>query len=170
MKTVFLSTVAVVLSLFPQNLTANLPEPMRNKNSLSFDNLKSYIRKHEGLRLKPYKCAGSHNTIGYGKITKDSVSHITLEFAEKLLEIDAFEAYMIAVRDGFRYEKAYAVTHFIYALGCGAWIKSKLRKLIKQNAPISKIKKEWLRWVHINGTPHKSLIDMRTHEFMWFQI
>ena len=170
MKIVFLSTVCLVLSLLPYDLTANLPKPMRNKNSLSFENLKAYIRKHEGLRLKPYKCAGGYNTIGYGHVTKDSVNKITLDFAEKLLQIDVFDAYMIAVRDGFKYEKAYAVTHFIYALGCGAWAKSKLRKLIKSNAPITQIKKEWLKWVHINGTANKTLLEMRAHELMWFQI
>jgi len=170
MNKLFLSTVSLVLSLLPYELTANLPKGTQNECSLSFENLKSYIRKHEGLKLSPYKCAGGYNTIGYGHVTKDSVSSISLSFAEELLHNDIWAAYMIATKDGFRYEKAFAVTHFIYALGSGAWAKSKLRKLIKSNAPKNKIKKEWLRWVHINGTANKTLLEMREHELMWFSI
>ncbi|MGF1850115.1 glycoside hydrolase family protein [Vibrio lentus] len=42
------------------------------------------IKKHEGLRLKPYRCSVGKLTIGYGRNLSDN--GITLEEAEQLLQ------------------------------------------------------------------------------------
>ena len=48
--------------------------------------LKSIIKKHEGLRLRPYKCTAGKLTIGYGRNLEDR--GITALEAEYLLEGD----------------------------------------------------------------------------------
>ena len=44
------------------------------------------IKKHEGLRLKPYRCSSQKITIGYGRNLQDN--GITLEEAETMLQHD----------------------------------------------------------------------------------
>lgn len=48
--------------------------------------LKQSIKKHEGLKLKPYLCPNKKLTIGYGRNLQDN--GITLHEAEKMLETD----------------------------------------------------------------------------------
>ncbi len=48
--------------------------------------LKQSIKKHEGLKLKPYQCPKGKITIGYGRNLEDN--GITLHEAEKMLETD----------------------------------------------------------------------------------
>lgn len=160
--------IFICLSFFPLEINENLP--LNNENTLVFEDLKSYIKKHEGLRLRPYKCAGGYTTIGYGHVTTDSLTSITIAEAENMLQNDILNAYLIAVRDGFKFEKAFAVAHFIYSLGSGAWKKSKLRRLIKAGASKQAIENEWLRWVFINKKPNNYLRKMRKKELMWFYL
>lgn len=47
---------------------------------------KALIKKHEGLRLDPYKCTAGRLTIGYGRNLEDR--GITLEEAEMFLNND----------------------------------------------------------------------------------
>lgn len=51
--------------------------------------LKQSIKKHEGLKLKPYECPNGKLTIGYGRNLEDN--GITLSEAEKLLETDLLD-------------------------------------------------------------------------------
>lgn len=48
--------------------------------------IKESIKKHEGLKLKPYLCPNQKLTIGYGRNLQDN--GITVLEAEKLLETD----------------------------------------------------------------------------------
>lgn len=48
--------------------------------------LKQSIKKHEGLKLKPYHCPAGKLTIGYGRNLQDN--GITLLEADKMLETD----------------------------------------------------------------------------------
>jgi lysozyme len=52
-----------------------------------YPELLSLLRKHEGLRLKPYRCTGGALTIGYGHNL--DANGITQEDAERFLERDA---------------------------------------------------------------------------------
>jgi len=54
------------------------------------DLAKSLIKKHEGLRLKPYRCTAGKLTIGYGRNLDDR--GISLAEAEHLFENDIREA------------------------------------------------------------------------------
>lgn len=49
----------------------------------------SYVRRYEGLRLKPYTCPTGHLTIGYGHNLENGIS---LEIAEQLLQADLTHA------------------------------------------------------------------------------
>ena len=52
---------------------------------------KEYIRRYEGLRLKPYVCPTGHLTIGYGHNLDNGIA---LEIAEELLQADLSYAQM----------------------------------------------------------------------------
>ena len=49
------------------------------------------VKKHEGLRLKPYRCTAGKLTIGYGRNIEDR--GITVDEAESLLNNDMKECY-----------------------------------------------------------------------------
>jgi lysozyme len=53
---------------------------------MDLNKLKQSIKKHEGLKLKPYQCPNNKLSIGYGRNLEDN--GITLQEAEKLLETD----------------------------------------------------------------------------------
>ena len=48
--------------------------------------LKEFIKKHEGLRLKPYKCSAGKLTIGWGRNLDDR--GVTIAEAERMLDAD----------------------------------------------------------------------------------
>lgn len=52
--------------------------------------IKDLLKKHEGLRLKPYRCTSNKLTIGYGRNLEDR--GITVAEAEYLLDNDIAEA------------------------------------------------------------------------------
>jgi lysozyme len=54
------------------------------------DELKELIKKHEGLRLKPYRCSAGKLTIGYGHNLDDK--GITEHEAELMLDRDIAQA------------------------------------------------------------------------------
>lgn len=53
---------------------------------MDLEKFKPLLRKHEGLRLKPYRCTAGKLTIGYGRNLDDR--GITEEEAERLLHND----------------------------------------------------------------------------------
>lgn len=57
------------------------------------------IKKHEGLRLKPYVCSAGKLTIGYGRNLEDN--GITLSEAEQMLSNDIQHCYAACVKFPF---------------------------------------------------------------------
>jgi lysozyme len=55
---------------------------------MDVEKFKPLIKKHEGLRLKPYKCSAGKTTIGYGRNLDDN--GITEEEADRMLHNDIF--------------------------------------------------------------------------------
>ncbi len=53
---------------------------------MNINRLNELIKKHEGLRLKPYQCTADKTTIGYGRNLTDK--GITEEEAVRMLEHD----------------------------------------------------------------------------------
>ena len=72
--------INIILSFFNKT---NKEDDMKNKN---MDLLKEQLKKHEGIRLKPYKCTANKTTIGVGRNIEDR--GITEDEAFYLLEND----------------------------------------------------------------------------------
>lgn len=54
------------------------------------------IKKHEGLRLQPYKCTAGKLTIGYGRNIEDN--GISVYEAEVMLENDIQKCYALCIK------------------------------------------------------------------------
>ena len=60
------------------------------------------IKKHEGLKLKPYKCSAGKLTIGYGRNLEDNgISQVE---AEELLQNDVQRCYIECMKVSFWYK------------------------------------------------------------------
>lgn len=98
------------------------------------DALKQQLIRHEGLRLKPYKCPANHNTIGVGhnldaNPLPDVLSHhldvfgcITEDMAFELLEQDVAQAVTDCNRlykdfDKFTERRKHALIDFVFNVG-----------------------------------------------------
>jgi lysozyme len=106
---------------------------------MNLDALRDMIRRHEGLRLKPYPCSENHLTIGYGwnlenDLPPDIASYlrvtgeITRGMAERLLNIsiDAATRQAWAIFPqfgGFSERRQMALADFIYNVGVGTALK-----------------------------------------------
>ena len=77
------------------------------------------IKKHEGLKLKPYKCSAGKLTIGYGRNLEDNgISQVE---AEELLQNDVQRCYVGCVKFSFWYKlneaRQVALLNMCYNLG-----------------------------------------------------
>jgi lysozyme len=114
------------------------------------------IKSFEGLKLKPYVCAGGINTIGYGntyymngkKVTLQD-KPITIQEAEELLKLSV-SIYEKAVdsfcRDDISQPQFDALVSFAYNVGTGALQKSTLIKKVNANPKDVTIADEFLKW------------------------
>jgi len=93
------------------------------------DALKSMIKSHEGLRLKPYKDTRGLPTVGYGHLIKkgeDYSKGLTQQQADELFDRD-FEHHLAQARSTPGWDKAshaqrHAMVDLAYNMG-GAWHK-----------------------------------------------
>lgn len=116
---------------------------------MNCDSLKEMLRRHEGLRLKPYLCPAGKRTIGYGwnieahALPPDIAAclrvtgAITVEMAERLLDI-SIEATTEDCRDiypgfdGFSEARRFALIDFVFNVGATVALKFKnMRAAIK---------------------------------------
>lgn len=98
------------------------------------DGLKEQLVKHEGLRLKPYKCSGGKNTVGIGHnyddnplpdviaYQLDTYGCITEDMAFELLEQDVAQAVTDCNRlykdfDKFSERRQWALIDFVFNVG-----------------------------------------------------
>lgn len=131
--------------------------------------LANFIKKHEGKRLKTYICPGGIKTIGYGhSLTKlDKFDSITDFQADSLLYSDIKKA-MNFVSQRLPYlkgSKKIAITHFVYAVGCGNLMESTLYKNLKDSVDITN---SLLAWNKIKGRKSKELEKQRLWELKQF--
>lgn len=108
---------------------------------MNLDTLRGMLRRHEGLRLKPYPCSNKKMTIGYGWNLSNplpkSISaylnvkgQITEEIAEKLLTISIDSAvrqcWAIWPNFGaFTERRQLALADFVFNVGAGTALKFK---------------------------------------------
>tara|TARA_R110002012_G_scaffold321835_1_gene551702 strand:+ start:1085 stop:1540 length:456 start_codon:yes stop_codon:yes gene_type:complete len=132
------------------------------------------IKKHEGLRLKPYLCPANVPTIGYGatyypngaKVNMTNGS-ITEQYAEDMLK-----DMLVRYEDGVsRYVQVQlnqnqfdALVSFAYNLGLGALKSSTLLKRINENPCDPDIKMQFKRWVKADGKTLTGLVKRRKEE------
>ncbi len=106
---------------------------------MNLDLIKDMIKRHEGLRLKPYPCSQNHLTIGYGwnldnDLPSDIASYlrvtgeITRAQAERLLNIAidtaTRQAWAIFPQfGGFSERRQMALIDFIFNVGAGTALK-----------------------------------------------
>ena len=136
-----------------QNTLIELMEIVKHDIENPKDTLEDYvlnkIKQHEGLRLKRYKDAAGHWTIGYGHKIKDHENYkeITVQKAEQLLREDFNNAKLAAIRLSPNLEiypyRLYAIAHFVFAKGSGNYAASGLRQAVNENRPIEEEMTKW---------------------------
>lgn len=140
-------------------------------------NAVNLIKKWEGLFLKSYLCPAKVWTIGYGSIRWQDGSPIKRgqTITEKqatdllLLEIKEKSDALDALNLNINQNQFDSLVSFIYNLGIGAFIRSTLLRLIRQNPKDNLlISAEFLKWNKIrqNGKliPLQGLTNRRRDE------
>lgn len=141
------------------------------------------IKRYEGCRLKAYKCSAGVWTIGYGNTTYlngEKVKEgdtITQEEADKLFKdtVDEFE-YQVKMILGDTLKAILpessisALTSFAYNVGIGAFCRSTLLKIIRQNKNnLKDIEIQFMKWVNANGRKLEGLVKRRNAEYNLYE-
>jgi lysozyme len=122
------------------------------------------LKRHEGVKLKPYKCSAGKLTIGVGKNIEDN--GITLEEAEYLLQNDIAEArsqllnsfpWMSTLNDA----RISAMINFTFNVGIGTVKKFKNALEHLKNREFDEAATEMLnsRWSEQVGARSKEIAD-----------
>jgi len=127
------------------------------------------IKKHEALRLEPYKDSAGLWTIGYGHLLKKGEwwDSITEEFAEELLRQDlaiaerAVNDYVLVPINQNQYD---ALVSLVFNIGIGNFKKSTLLKKINNGNDKDDIANEFLRWKKAGGYVIPGLLARREVE------
>lgn len=127
------------------------------------------IKKHEGLRLKAYRCPGNVLTIGYGHTGKDVKEGmvITDGQAERLLidDVKSFEADVNKlVKSKINQNQFDALVSFCFNVGTAKLASSTLLKCVNANPGGSNIRYEFSRWNKAGGQVLKGLEKRRADE------
>lgn len=143
------------------------------------DKLISILKRHEGCRLKAYKCPAGVWTIGFGstfyedgrKVKEGDT--ITMEEAERLLlrVIDGFRKQIMRFVPASLPQCAIdALTSFAYNCGVAALQKSTLLKKIKANKlDLKGIEAEFSKWNKGNGKVLPGLVKRRRDEYLMYE-
>ena len=140
----------ILLLNFNQSYPADVTRFSHTVRIVEIDTLNSvldYIREHEGLRLKPYKCVAGYSTIGYGHVIKDNESYlfsgISNDKANELLREDFNQSMDFVDRYNYSGNARWAYAHFVFATGCGNFQRGKFRLYSD-----TKRDSELLKWCH----------------------
>lgn len=125
------------------------------------------IKRHEGCRLKAYKCPAGVWTIGYGHTQGvfDGKT-ITQDEAERLLlnDLTRFELGVRNIVGDLTDNKIDALVSFAYNVGLQAFQTSTLCRKVKANPNDTSIRNEFMRWVFAGKTKLKGLEKRRKDE------
>lgn len=110
------------------------------------------IKQFEGFEDKAYLCPAKKWTIGFGstfwndgKKVKEG-EKITMKGAENLLLWDLSKRVKVLEGLNINQNQIDSLCSFIYNIGIGAFNKSTMLKLIKENPSNPKIKDEFIKW------------------------
>lgn len=137
---------------------------------LSYNGVK-LLQQFEGFRDKAYKDSAGIWTIGYGSTHVNGVAvaegdTITREDAEKQMFLDTSWAQTCInqnVEVPLRQVQFDALVCFVYNVGCGAFIKSTLLKLLNMKL-YELASNEFLRWNMAGGKVVQGLTNRRLKE------
>ncbi len=125
------------------------------------------------MKLTSYECSANVWTIGYGTTKINGVAvkqgmKITLEQAEEYLEKDYqvfYNAVCSEVENICNDNQIASLTSFTYNVGIGAFKKSTLLRVIKENPNNkSEITKQFMRWVFAGAKRVQGLENRRKAE------
>ena len=143
------------------------------------DKLISILKKHEGCRLKAYKCPAGVLSIGFGntfyedgrKVKEGDT--ITMEQAERLLlkVIEGFRKQLIPLLTVELPDDALnALLSFTYNVGIGNVKKSTLLKKINRNPlDLKGIEEEFNKWTKGGGKVLPGLVKRRKEEYALYE-
>ena len=132
---------------------------------------KEYIRRYEGLRLKPYTCPTGHLTIGYGHNLENG---ITPEMAEFMLKRD-LETVERGVKDKFAWyfklndARQFVLVDMAFNMGLARLCTFKKMLAAVERGDYATAAKEMLdsRWAVQTGRRAKELAEMmKTGEYV----
>ncbi|MEZ8855590.1 glycoside hydrolase family protein [Vibrio atlanticus] len=122
------------------------------------------IKKHEGLRLKPYRCSMGKLTIGYGRNLSDN--GITLEEAEQLLQHNIDEviqqAQTLPFFSALNEVRQAVIVDMVFNMGLPRFQKFKKTIALIEQQAWQAAANEMLnsRWARQVGNRSKTLSDM----------
>lgn len=125
------------------------------------------IARHEGLRLKAYRCPAGILTIGYGHTGNVREGQtITEDYAKYLLASDLSTAENAVNRQNLNINQNQfdALVSFVFNVGSGNFLKSTLLKKIKVNPNDTLIAAEFDRWNKAAGKVLPGLVKRRLDE------
>jgi lysozyme len=132
------------------------------------------IKKFEGLRLKPYKCAAGIATIGFGntyypngakvRLTDNSITEDEAEELLKFIVVPYEKAVDSFCRDDINQNQFDSLVSLAYNIGVGNLQKSTLIKKVNINPKDVTIKAEFAKWNKAAGKVLLGLTRRRTEE------
>lgn len=125
------------------------------------------IKKHEKLVLKAYTCPAGKLTIGYGHTGGvNSGDVITKEQAIEHLRADLATAERALNRTGLLLNQNQfdALVSLIFNIGAGAFARSTLLRIAKQNVNDPQIANEFRKWKYGRGFVLAGLVTRREEE------
>ncbi len=142
-----------------------------NTFDISYDGVQ-FIADYEYYFAMPYRGLDSQNqTIGYGHVitSGENFESLSIDEAKSLLKKDLnnFVYLVNAMIIGLSLSQNQfdALVSFSYNCGVGALNNSTLLKDIKANAPIDKIKEDFVMWIYCNEEKALGLYRRRYDEF-----
>lgn len=134
------------------------------------------IKSFEGLKLHSYQDGGGVWTIGYGHTGPNVVKGLEwfVSTADMMLRVDIarFEEFLIKWLADYKVtlndNEFSALIAFIFNIGCGAFNKSTMAKLIYNKSPKADIAKQFIRWNKDNGKVVPGLTRRREAEAVLF--
>lgn len=126
------------------------------------------IKKHEGLMTKAYLCPGGIWTCGYGHtLGVKEGGTCTEKQATDWLREDVAQAERVINRElpgKLKQNQFDALVSFVFNIGVGAFVRSTLLKLAKQNTYSPGIFEEFQRWNKGGGKVLPGLVLRRRDE------
>ena len=127
------------------------------------------IKKHEGLKLKAYRCPAGVLTIGYGHTGPDVKDGLEINKAKADCLLDSDVRFAVKkvnelVKKTISQNQFDSLVSFTFNLGPGRLASSTLLKKVNQNPNDKSISLEFAKWVNASGKKLEGLVIRRKDE------